>query len=247
VKLKFQKVLPVCKELIMKTIEQIRDEASKILGNKWNVRAAQDVPSIKDLALKGNEAAEFEGTVLYADMDGSTDMVRGYKNWFAAEMYKMYLQTVSEVIRNEGGIITAYDGDRVMAIFEGSAKNTTAVRAGMKIVYAIRELNSIIAKQYPNTQFRLKHNIGIDTSQLFAIRAGVWGANDIVWVGEAANIAAKLTSVGDEKYPIYITKKVFDSLNVSVVKSDSGDMMWEQVKELKYGRQVYRSGWGWRF
>jgi hypothetical protein len=53
--------------------------------------------------------------------------------------------------------------------------------------------------------------------------------------------------VGDEKYPIYITKKVFDSLNVSVVKSDSGDMMWEQVKELKYGRQVYRSGWGWRF
>jgi class 3 adenylate cyclase len=68
-----------------------------------------------------------------------------------------------------------------------------------------------------------------------------------VWVGEAANIAAKLTSVGDEKYPIYITKKVFDSLNVSVVKSDSGDMMWEQVKELKYGRQVYRSGWGWRF
>ena len=50
-----------------------------------------------------------------------------------------------------------------------------------------------------------------------------------------------------EVIPIYITKKVFDSLNVSVVKSDSGDIMWEQVKELKYGRQVYRSGWWWRF
>ncbi len=231
----------------MKTIEQIRQDARNILGNKWKVRSAQDVPSIRDLALKGNEAAEFEGTVLYADMDGSTAMVRGYKNWFAAEMYKIYLQTVSEVIRNEGGIITAYDGDRVMAIFEGSAKNTTAVKAGMEIVYAVRDLNRIIVEQYPNTQFKLKHNIGIDTSQLFAIRAGVWGANDIVWVGEAANIAAKLTSVSDEKYPIYVTKKVFDSLNISVVKSSNGDMMWETVNELKHGRQVYRSGWGWSF
>lgn len=231
----------------MKTIEQIRNEARDILGNKWRVRSAHDVPSIKDLTLNGNEAAEFEGTVLYADMDGSTDMVRGYKNWFAAEMYKIYLQTVSEVIRNEGGAITAYDGDRVMAIFEGGAKNTTAARTGMKIVFAIRELNGIIAKHYPNTQFRLKHNIGVDTSMLFAVRAGVRGANDIVWVGEAANVAAKLTSVNDENYPLYITKKVFDSLNNSVVESNTGKMMWQQVDELKFGRQVYRTNWCWNF
>lgn len=231
----------------MKTLAQIQQTARDILGNKWKVRAAQDIPTIKDLALKENEAAEFEGTVLYADMDGSTDMVRGYKNWFAAEMYKIYLQTVSEVIRNEGGVVTAYDGDRVMAIFEGGSKNTTAVRTGMKIVYAVNELNDIIAKAYPNVQFRLRHNIGIDTSILFAVRAGVWGANDIVWVGEAANVAAKLTTVNDNSYPIYITKKVFDSLNSSVVKSGSGSPMWQDVNELRFGRQVYKSNWWWRF
>lgn len=231
----------------MKTLAQIQQAARDILGNKWKVRAAQEIPTIKDLALKENEAAEFEGTVLYADMDGSTDMVRGYKNWFAAEMYKIYLQTVSEVIRNEGGVVTAYDGDRVMAIFEGGSKNTTAVRTGMKIVYAVNELNDIIAKEYPSVQFRLRHNIGIDTSILFAVRAGVWGANDIVWVGEAANIAAKLTNVSDDSYPIYITKKVFDSLNSSVVKNESGSLMWQDVNELRFGRQVYKSNWWWRF
>ena len=231
----------------MKTIEQIRQDARNILGNKWKVRSAQDVPSIKDLALSGNEAAEFEGTVLYADMDGSTDMVRGYKSWFAAEMYKIYLQTVAEVVRNEGGVITAYDGDRVMAIYEGESKNTTAVKTAMKIVFSIKELNALIAKCYPNTPFRLKHNIGLDTSRLFAVRAGVWGSNDIVWVGEAANVAAKLTSVNDENYPIYITKKVYDSLNSVVVKSKEGNVMWSPVNELKFGRQVYKTNWCWPF
>lgn len=231
----------------MKTLAQIQQAARDVLGNKWKIRSAQDIPTIKDLALKENEAAEFEGTVLYADMDGSTDMVRGYKNWFAAEMYKIYLQTVSEVVRNEGGVITAYDGDRVMAVFEGEAKNTTAVRTGMKIVYAVCQLNNIIAKEYPTVKFRLKHNIGVDTSTLFAVRAGVWGMNDIVWVGEAANLAAKLTSVNDEVFPIYITKKVFDALNISVVKSGSGNMMWQDVGELKFGRQVYKTNWQWPF
>lgn len=228
----------------MKTLCQIKQAARDVLVNKWKVRSARDVPSIKNLALNGNEAAEFEGTVLYADMDGSTDMVRGYNNRFAAEMYKIYLQTVSEVIRNEGGVVTAYDGDRVMAVFEGDIKDTIAVRAAMRIVYAVRELNDIIATEYPTVKFRLKHNIGIDTSKLFAVRAGVWGANDIVWVGEAANVAAKLTSVSDDSYPIYITKKVYRALQPEAVYA-KGVNMWCHVNGLMFGREVLKTSYQW--
>src|SRR4051812_36873707 len=60
-----------------------------------------------------NDAVEIDGTVLYADLAESTPLVKGYKDWFAAEVYKNYLYCAARIIRLRGGVITAYDGDRV--------------------------------------------------------------------------------------------------------------------------------------
>ena len=48
------------------------------------------MPDADDLPLK-NLAVELDATVLYADLASSTKMVKGYKDWFAAEVYKSYL------------------------------------------------------------------------------------------------------------------------------------------------------------
>jgi class 3 adenylate cyclase len=54
------------------------------------------------------------------------------KHRFAAEIYKTFLHCAAKIIRSEDGVITAYDGDRIMAVFIGNAKNTSAVRAALK-------------------------------------------------------------------------------------------------------------------
>ncbi len=90
------------------------------------------MPDTDDLRL-GNDAVLLEGTVLYADLSGSTKMVDTCKRHFAAEVYKAYLYSTARVIGSEGGEIVAYDGDRVMAVFIGDGKNTSAVRCGLKI------------------------------------------------------------------------------------------------------------------
>jgi class 3 adenylate cyclase len=73
-----------------------------------------------------------------------------------------------DLLNDENGIIRAYDGDRVMAIFEGASKETSAVRSAMKIHYAVNKIiNPLLKKQYPNETYELKHVIGIDTSELF--------------------------------------------------------------------------------
>jgi len=225
-------------------LKELLDDAAGVLGNRWKIKDGRQVPSADRLALEENEATEIEGTVLYADMNGSTNMVRGYKNWFAAEMYKIYLHTVSEVLRDNDGVITAFDGDRVMAIFMGDSKNTSAVKCAMRIVFAVNRLNELIAKEYKDVTYRIRHSIGIDTGKLFAIRAGVRGANDIVWVGEAANLAAKLTTLDDVDYPIWITKPVYEAMNSSVRYSE-GKNMWTEIDELKFGRRVYKTNWWW--
>ena len=91
------------------------------------------------------------------------------------------------------------------------------------------------------------HVIGIDTSRVLACRIGVRNDNDLVWVGRAANYAAKLSNL-NEGYPIYITGSVFDRLNESAkVGGDPQKSMWEERSWTSMNKmRIYRSNWMWR-
>lgn len=99
----------------MALADDLKAEVKKIFREQWTTREGQVVPAPESLKL-GNDAVELKpATVLYADLDGSTNMVDN-KSWtFAAEIYKSYLYCASRLIRNEGGAITSYDGDRLWA------------------------------------------------------------------------------------------------------------------------------------
>ena len=113
-----------------------------------------------------------------------------------------------------------------MAVFIGDYKNTTAVRCGLKINWAVKNLvMPALRQQYPDSTFQVRQVVGIDTSNLFVARTGVRGANDLVWVGPAANYAAKLTELGAD-YPTRITHRVFERLNDEAKFANDGKPMW---------------------
>lgn len=207
--------------------DDLTAEVKKTFADDWQVQATTSIPNPEDLLLNSNHAKDLEtATVLYADLDGSTSMVDGFKWWFAAEVYKTYLRCAAELIRSEGGTVTAYDGDRVMAVFTGSTKNTTAVRTALKIHCAVVDIiRPAIKAKYPTTDFMLNHVVGVDTSQLRTARIGVRGDNDLVWIGRAANYAAKLTNESEQ--PLWITEAVYERLQDSV-KFHNGQDMWEK-------------------
>ena len=96
--------------------DDVRQEARDIFATKFTERTGYKVPEAEDVKL-GNDAVTLDGTVLYADLAESTAMVNGYKPWFASQVYKSHLLSACRMIRNNGGTITAFDGDRVMAVF----------------------------------------------------------------------------------------------------------------------------------
>jgi class 3 adenylate cyclase len=224
--------------------EEITAAVEATLADQWKTRKGRGVPVSEDLSL-GNEAVVLDATVLYADLSGSTNMVDRHKKHFSAEIYKTYLYATAKVIRSEGGEIVAYDGDRVMAVFIGDLKNTSAVRCGLKINWTAKNLvMPLIKKQYPSKGFALSHVVGIDTSELWAARTGIRGSNDLVWVGPAANYAAKLTEL-DAAYPTWITHRVYDKITESV-KTSSGTNMWEQRSWTTMNKlTIYRSNYSW--
>ena len=229
----------------MSLVEDYTEDVKKIFEEKWETRDGQKVPESGNVAL-GNEAVKLEGTVLYADLDDSTNLVDNYKPGFAAKIYKAYLSCAAKVIRFEGGVITSYDGDRIMAVYIGDSKNSSAAQSALKINYTVKEIiNPIIKKRYPLTKYRVKQVVGIDTSELFIARTGIRGSNDLVWVGRSANYAAKLCSLSPN-YPSRITETVYSKLNEQAKHSSKGELMWElDPSDTINGLKIYRSTW-WR-
>ena len=225
--------------------EELQIEVAEVFRAAWEERDGNVVPEADDLKL-GNDAVKLQATVLYADLADSTDLVDHYPPSFAAEIYKTFLHCAAKIIRSEQGTITAYDGDRIMAVYIGDYKNTSAVRSALKIHWAVLNIeNTAGAQQYPRTPYSVKHVIGIVTSNLLAARTGVRGANDIVWVGRSANYAAKLTTL-PAAYPTYITQEVYGQLNSSVKIANDGRQMWEAVLWNSFdNRAIYRSNWWW--
>ena len=223
--------------------DDLNSEVRKILAENWTVRSGRKVPETDDLKL-GNDAVTLKGTVLYADLDDSTELVNTKSPKFAAEIYKSYLVCAARIIRSEGGAITGYDGDRIMAVFVGDGRNSVAARAGLKINFAVREIiNPAIKDQYPNTNYSVKQVVGIDTSDLFIARTGIRGANDLVWVGRAANYAAKLSARSGAA--TQITSAVYESLNKNSKFGRQDQNMWTRETAQGIGI-IYTSSWQWR-
>src|SRR5258708_34674599 len=110
--------------------DDLQKEVAAIFRAAWDSRDGTVVPADDSLKLS-NDAVQLDATVLYADLADSTKLVDGHIASFAAEIYKTFLHCAAKVIRQEGGTITAYDGDRIMAGYIGKSKNTSAVRTAL--------------------------------------------------------------------------------------------------------------------
>jgi class 3 adenylate cyclase len=220
-------------------------QVATIFKEAWATRAGQKVPEPNNLKL-GNDAIEFDAaTILYADLTGSTKLVDAESWMFAAEIYKAYLHCAATIIRTEDGSIVSYDGDRIMGVFIGKAQATLAAKAGLKINYAVQEIiNPALTAQYPNRSFIVSQVVGIDTSPVRAARTGVRGDNDLVWVGRAANYAAKLTELKSVE-KTWMTKATFDRLaDDARLGGPNNRPMWKAYKWTSMNNQsIYGSTW----
>lgn len=210
----------------MGLLEDLTEDVSRVFRSQWESRNGYVVPEPEQLSLQ-NSAVVITGTVLYADLASSTTLVNTRPRAFAAEVYKTFLLAAARVIRSESGIITAYDGDRIMAVFIGETMQAQAVRAALKLKFAVDSvIGPALTRQYPHEGYKVQHCVGIDVSELFVARTGIRGSNDLVWVGRAANYAAKLSELREWPFSIYVTAAVHselpDGLRVSNRQS-----MWE--------------------
>lgn len=225
--------------------QELFDYVAKTFRDPWATRRGTKVPETADIALS-NDGVLLDAVVLYADLAESTSLVRQRSAQFAAEIYKNYLYCAARIIRSVGGAITAYDGDRVMAVYIGDSKNSNAAKTALRIHRAVTDvINPALSKQYPAIDYRVRSKVGIDASELLVARTGIRGSNDLVWVGNAANRAAKLAAY-PTTYASYITADVFGRLNeeAKYANGQGTEVMWRDLGyKSDVGAQIYGSSW----
>lgn len=229
----------------MSVADDIRKNSKDAFGSQWTVRDGVVVPAASDLKLS-NDAVHFKtATILYADLDASTSLVEKKKWEFAGQVYKTFLYAASRLIRSNGGTIVSYDGDRVMGVFISNRQRNDAVSCALEINYAVKNIVQAELEKNWKTDFKIRHVIGVDTSIIRAARTGVRGDNDLVWIGNAANLAAKLTALTADN-PTWITKRVYDNLDENHKLGSKGENIWRKWVWNEHDDQEIYSTTYWR-
>lgn len=229
----------------MSVADDIKKNSRESFGSKWTVRDGLVVPDASDLNLS-NDAVHFEtATMLYADLDGSTGIVEDHRWDFAGEVYKTFLYAASRLIRQHGGSIVSYDGDRVMGMFISKSQRNSAVSCALEFNYAVKNIIQAELEKNWTMDTEIRHVVGIDTSEIRAARTGVRGDNDLVWIGNAANLAAKLTALSADS-SIWITKRVYDRLRDNQKLGSQGENIWREWIWDEHDNQTIYSSTYWR-
>jgi adenylate cyclase len=228
--------------------DKLSGEVRKILNTMWSVRSGQVVPKTEDVALE-NGAVKLDVAILYADLAHSTQLARKDKS-VAAKIVRAYLSTMTRLVNDNGGTVRSFDGDRVMGIFIGGSKNTNAAKCALKMNWVVKEalVPQAKAKFASLKDFNLTHCAGVSRSEVLVVRGGVRGSNDLVFVGSAPNIAAKLSEIRDGGYRSYIDWKVHKYLqDAAKYGGNEKKHMWVKTKRTVAGAEweLYKSNWQW--
>lgn len=233
--LKVKPILPVRVPLLRITptteagaVKRVRDDVARIIRAQLRYTNAQKIPQIEDIAY--DETKTLEAAVMHIDIRQSSKIAELYSAVTALKIYKIFHSTVVTIIKQKGGQIRTFAGDRIAAFFDTEKyQRTRAVETALFIQAVIDEiLNPVLSQQY---RFFLEYGIGIDFGKMLVGRIGQYGSsnNDLVWAGVAVNHASKLA---DYDAGIFISSNVYTNMasNMKAV-----GMIWTPITHTKLG------------
>ena len=229
-------------------VDDFDTKLTSILYADWNVQDARVVPKTQDVVQRDG-AKRLEATYLYADMADSTLLVKRLPPDIAARIIRAYLRIAVDCIRAKGGHIRSFDGDRVMGIFIGDRRRNNAVEAGLNISWVVeKELNpklKIFLWDSDDPKWQVSHRTGVDDGETFIVRGGARDNSDLVSVGDAPNIAAKLSGLRGERGSMTVTSRV-QSFLLEKNKVSGSQSMWNERDDHWVGPHyvtTYNCGW----
>jgi len=140
-----------------------------------------------------------EATILFADLRNFTPLVEMTPPKELIHLLNDYLNAMSEIIKEHGGLILQFIGDEIEAVFGAPIYEpghvNSAVQAALAMRERLEEINKIHSRQGYAT---LSHGIGIHTGNVLAANIGTSDRSAYSLIGDTVNLASRIQDLNKE-------------------------------------------------
>jgi class 3 adenylate cyclase len=145
--------------------------------------------------------------VLFADIRGFTPFSQAVLPYDVIHELQRHLQSVTRAVERQGGVVTSYMGDGVMALFlpgDGDPSSLRAARAGFEMLANAERRRGELEERYGHT---FDVNIGLHHGP--AIVGALWGTPPtLTAIGDTVNLAARIEQANKDLTTRFLTTEV---------------------------------------
>lgn len=171
-----------------------RQEIGSLFGKYVSPQVAREVMRLHDVDGLGLGGRELEATVLFADIRGFTRLSERRSPQETVVLLNRYLSIVVEEVLANGGLVSKFAGDSLMAVWNVPASEpdhaSLAVRTAVQSQQRIAQAASVL-----HDQDSVRLGFGVNTGLVLAGNIGTPGRLEYTVVGDAVNVAARLCSM----------------------------------------------------
>lgn len=150
----------------------------------------------RDLLAAGGrlEPSEAKATVLVCDIEDFTLLTDALGPSGIVEFLNAYFEVADEIVKRHGGVITQFQGDAILAVFNLPIANpdhaANALRAAIELVRAADE------REFAGV--RVRNRAGLYTGRVMAGAVGSRGRTSYTVHGNAVNLASRIEALNKE-------------------------------------------------
>jgi adenylate cyclase len=166
-------------------------------------------PSIIEKVAKGEIKLDKKGgkskqvTILFADIRGFTKIAHHIPATQVVEMLNEYFEIMVNVVFQYGGTVDKFIGDELMVLFGALTDVEHPADQAVKCAFHMHGALELFNKEIKNKiKQPIKIGIGINTGDVVVGAIGASRSMQYTCIGDAVNIAARLTSVAKEKQTV---------------------------------------------
>ncbi len=198
-------------------------------------------PDVADEILKDPERIRLGGerrviTVFFADIRGFTAFSSSMSPEEIVELLNRYFTLITETIFRFEGTIDKFIGDAVMGVFGSPIQSDRHLEQGIKAAVAVKKATERVnASRAARNLTPINVGIGLDSGTVIVGNMGSHLRMDYTAVGEAVNIASRLTGLarGGE---ILVAEAVYNAVSDNVLAQRMPEV---PIKGIEAERALY--------
>jgi adenylate cyclase len=218
---------------------KLKQQIKAQFGTYLDPRQVEQLQKNPDLLKLGGERREM--SYMFTDIIGFTPISEHYKNnddpEGLCELINEYLDEVTQIVLNNGGMIDKFMGDCIMAVFSAPIVMENHAEMAVKSAIEIEQKTLELKKLYKERGLPdINVGTGVNTGTAILGNMGSSTRFDYSVIGDAVNLAARLEATagrGDyKKFPTIISSYTQELLPKDMKSVKIGDIKVKGKEEL---------------